>query len=111
MGTGRLLTPPQRIERLLERIANAIAPDDSGVDSPAVPERLDRVAIQTSRGAVELPWSSRDELLREIRHLESAKPVVAAFDSVGASRPVELDREGMVLIVEAIHAGRRVTCR
>jgi hypothetical protein len=53
-----------------------------------VPERLDRVAIATSREVIELSWASRDSLLHEIRNLgENAKPIWAAFEAVGASPP------------------------
>ncbi len=65
--------------------------------------RLDRVQVRTTRGVVEIPWSSRDALLHEIRYLVSAKPVVEAFAAVGASRPVELDVAGEALLVKAIH--------
>jgi hypothetical protein len=52
-----------------------------------MPERLDRVAIATSRDVIELPWASRDSLLHEIRNLgENAKPIRTAFEAVGASR-------------------------
>jgi hypothetical protein len=58
-----------------------------------VPERLDRVQVALSRGIIELPWDSRDLLIREIHHLESAKPIIYAFNAVGASKPVTLERE------------------
>jgi hypothetical protein len=68
-----------------------------------VPERLDRVAIATSRDVVELSWASRDSLLHEIRHLgENAKPIRAAFEAVGASRPVELSRADQTTLLSAI---------
>jgi hypothetical protein len=68
-----------------------------------VPERLDRVAISTNRGTVELPWASRDKLLHEIRHLDGADEIRHAFDAVGASRPVPLSRADKVLLVDAIN--------
>ena len=68
-----------------------------------MPERLDRVLIQTSRRTVELPWDSRDQLLAEIRHLEAAKPIRDAFAAVGASRPVPLSREQQMLLYQAIN--------
>ncbi len=68
-----------------------------------MPERLDRVTIRVGRDLIEIPWSSRDALLDEIRHLDSAKPVVAAFEAVGASRPVALEQDGMALLVQTIH--------
>jgi hypothetical protein len=55
--------------------------------------RLDRVEIRLSRRVVRISWDSRTELLARLRRLESAGPIVRAFEAVGASRPVELDRE------------------
>jgi hypothetical protein len=69
-----------------------------------VPERLDRVAISTNRGTVEIPWASHDKLLHEIRHLDGADATRHAFDAVGASRPVPLSRVDKALLVEAIEA-------
>jgi hypothetical protein len=69
-----------------------------------MPERLDRVAIATSRGTFELPWSSRDQLLHEIRSLGSAEPIRNAFRAVGASRPVPLSRADQLLLFDAIDA-------
>src|SRR5262245_26220102 len=69
-----------------------------------MPERRDRVAIAASRTTIELPWSSRDPLLHEIRNLDGADVIRTAFDAVGASRPVPLSRDDQVLLVEAINA-------
>jgi hypothetical protein len=68
-----------------------------------VPERLDRVAIATSRDVIELSWASRDSLLHEIRNLgENARPIRTAFGAVGASRPVELSRADQTALLNAI---------
>lgn len=68
-----------------------------------MPERLDRVAIATSRDVIELSWASRDSLLHEIRNLgENATPIRAAFEAVGASRPVELSRAEQTTLFSAI---------
>ena len=68
-----------------------------------MPERLDRVAIATSREVIELSWRSRDSLLHEIRNLgEDAKPIRTAFEAVGASRPVELSRADQTVLFSAI---------
>lgn len=64
--------------------------------------RLDRVIVAYSRGRVELPWESRDEMLNEFRHLEGAAGVVAAFEAVGASVPVELARDDVAFLVEQL---------
>ena len=67
-----------------------------------MPERLDRVAITTTRTTIELPWSSRDRLLHEIRNLDGADKIRTAFEAVGASRPVPLSRDDQVLLYKAI---------
>ena len=69
-----------------------------------MPERLDRVAVSTSRATIELPWGSRDRLLHEIRHLDNAEQIRAAFEAVGATRPVPLSRADEVLLFDAINA-------
>ena len=69
-----------------------------------MPERLDRVAIATSRTTIELPWSSRDQLLHEIRNLGGADEIRHAFEAVGASRPVPLNLANKTLLYEAINA-------
>jgi len=69
----------------------------------SVPERLDRVAISTSHDVVELSWASRDSLLHEIRNLgQNAKPIRAAFEAVGASRPIELSHAEQTTLFRAI---------
>ena len=67
-----------------------------------MPERLDRVQIALSRGTIEIPWSSCDALLHEIRHLDAAKDIREAFGAVGTSRAVELNREDVAVLVQAI---------
>jgi len=66
------------------------------------PGRLNQVTIAYSRGRVVIPWSSRDALLDEIRHLESAANVRKAFEAVGASRAVVFDTYDKQLLVQAI---------
>lgn len=69
-----------------------------------MPERLDRVVVTTSRrsGTVALPWTSREKLLAEIRHLDSAAGIVKAFGDVGATRPVTLTDEDRALLFELL---------
>jgi hypothetical protein len=72
-----------------------------------MPERLDRVAISTSRTTIELPWASRDKLLHELRHLDSADAIRTAFAAVGASTPVPLSRADKVILYNAINEWSR----
>lgn len=72
-----------------------------------MPERIDHVQIQLSRETINLPWESREALLGEIRHLDSARSTVKAFEAVGTSRPVTLTREDKVLLIEAISVWTR----
>ena len=63
---------------------------------------IDRVQIRLSRGMVELPWGSRQELLEESRRVKGVHPMRDAFEAVGTSRPVSLTREDKVGLVEVI---------
>jgi hypothetical protein len=63
---------------------------------------IERVLVSLSRGDAELPWASRTALLQHIRHLDSARPIVDAFEAVGVSRPVVLTLEQKGLLVELI---------
>jgi hypothetical protein len=66
-------------------------------------ERLnERVRVALSRGDVAFPWASRQELLGEIRHVDSAQSIVAAFEAVGTSRPVVFTVEQKALLIELI---------
>jgi hypothetical protein len=67
-----------------------------------MPERLDRVAITTTRATIELPWGSRDRLLHEIRNLDGADKIRTAFEAVGASQPVPLSRDDQLILYKAI---------
>ena len=66
------------------------------------PRSLDRVQIPLSRGTIELPWESRQDLLEESRRVAGMHPMRDAFEAVGTSRPVVLTREDKVGIVEVI---------
>ena len=61
------------------------------------------VQIVTSQATIELSWKSREALLHEIRHLESARGITGAFETVGTSRPVALTRHEEGLLFEAIN--------
>ena len=68
-----------------------------------MPERLDRVAIATSRGTIDIPCASRDALLQQIKLEDTGQAIRFAFIAVGASsRPVELKFEDVALLVQAI---------
>lgn len=56
---------------------------------PAMPERLDWIEIPLRRTTVTLPWASRESLLERLIH-DADKEIRAAFEAVGASRPVNL---------------------
>jgi hypothetical protein len=71
-----------------------------------MPARLDRVHVELAsrHEPLELPWDSRDKLLDEIRHFDSARPIVADFENAGASRPVKLTLEQKAELIELIEA-------
>ena len=53
--------------------------------------RLDRVRINVQWEIVEIAWAERDWLLKKIAVVSGFESIVAKFEAVGASRPVELD--------------------
>ena len=63
---------------------------------------INHVQISLSRGTVELPWESRQELLEESRRVEGMHAMRDAFEAVGTSRPVSLTREDKVGLVAVI---------
>ena len=72
-----------------------------------MPRIDERVQIVTSHSTIELTWKSREALLHEIRHLESARGIVHAFDAVGTSRPVPLTRQDQDLLFKVINEWSR----
>jgi hypothetical protein len=77
-------------------------PDATGMN------RLNRVQIAVDGDVVSIPWDSRDELLKELRARDEAKPVLAAFLAVGATRPVILEAERKTLVLETIRRMQNV---
>ena len=65
-------------------------------------ERLNRVQVATAGGVVELPWPSRFELLERARRLYGGAEVIRRFEAVGASRPVTLDRDSKLLLLNLL---------
>jgi hypothetical protein len=61
-----------------------------------------RVRIVTTRATIGLSWKAREALLHEIRHLESARGIIEAFEAAGTSRPVPLTRHDEGLLFDAI---------
>jgi hypothetical protein len=69
-----------------------------------VERRLDRVTIQGSRQAttVVIPRDSRQQLLDRLRRDQDAnEKVIQAFEAVGTTRPVTLDKAGKRLLLDA----------
>jgi hypothetical protein len=67
-----------------------------------VERRLNRVTIQGSRQAttVVIPWDSRQHLLDRLRRDKDAnETVIHAFEAVGTTRPVTLDKAGRRLLL------------
>ena len=65
-------------------------------------ERLNTVRIAAGEEIVEIPWSSRFELLERLRRLHSGSDVLRCFETVGATRPVELDAASTILLTDLI---------
>lgn len=65
-------------------------------------ERGGAVAVATRYGPVELSWAARDALVDAIRQRGSGDFVIRVFDAIGSSRPVNLDRKGKVVVLDAL---------
>jgi len=69
-----------------------------------VPERTDRVQVATTRhGSVEISWASRKAIVHELHGLELSAIALRAFETAGASRPVQLDRRSIAAVIDAIN--------
>jgi hypothetical protein len=65
--------------------------------------RIDLVRVQLSKGKiVQLPWKSREALLRQLSSRESLLPLVDDFKGAGTSRPVVLTPEQEIPLMEVI---------
>ena len=69
-----------------------------------VRERPDRVQVATRYGVDEIPWEARKAILHELHGFEeTGGGAIRAFEVAGATRPVELDRQGRAAVVDAIN--------
>jgi hypothetical protein len=66
--------------------------------------RLDRVQVDVAGEIITISWDERDVLLEELAFAEGTKPIRERFEAVGASRPVELDREQRERLQAALDA-------
>ena len=53
--------------------------------------RLDQIRVDVAGNVVEITWAERAWLLEKIAVVSGFESIVAKFEAVGASRPVELD--------------------
>jgi hypothetical protein len=56
----------------------------------------------TGRRTSVLTWAERDALLAQLARTAGAGPIVKAFETVGATRPVELDESQKLALLGAI---------
>lgn len=62
------------------------------------------VSVATRDGPVELGPAARDALLEEIKRRGSGEAVVQAFEAAGESVPISLDRDGTIVVFDALWA-------
>lgn len=53
---------------------------------------------------VEIPWEARDALLERLRREGDAEPIIAAFQAVGATRPVQIPRQAKRQLLDHLEA-------
>jgi hypothetical protein len=67
--------------------------------------RLDWVTVATPSGPVTISWEQRNQLLDRLRvTCGRQSSVVAAFEAVGATRPVELNTADGLAVLETLDA-------
>ena len=72
------------------------------LSSAAPADRGGAVSVGTRYGPVELSWPARDALVEEVRRRGSGDFVGRVFDAIGSSRPVNLDRKGKIVVLDAL---------
>jgi hypothetical protein len=72
------------------------------LDAPAQPGRGADVTVSTRYGPVQISWAARGRLVEEVRGRGSGDFVVRVFEAIGASRPVNLDRKGKIVVLDAL---------
>jgi hypothetical protein len=64
--------------------------------------RLGPIAVGTREGPVEISWAARDVLVEAIRSRGTDDDVVRALEAAEDSDRIELDREGKVVVFDAL---------
>jgi hypothetical protein len=77
---------------------------DHGYAAKVAEEQLRRAYLNVRAGDQEVPitWATRNELLRLLQRADGTLQVVLYFENVGATRPVDLDREGKTHLFRAL---------
>jgi hypothetical protein len=60
------------------------------------------VSVGTRYGPLELSPAARDALVEEVRRRGSGDFVARVFDAIGSSRPLNLDRKGKIVVLDAL---------
>jgi hypothetical protein len=60
--------------------------------------RLNRVQIDVEGELVQIDWDERDRMLAKLRAIAGSGAIVAAFEAVGASRPVTLPNDQRITL-------------
>jgi len=66
--------------------------------------RIDEVQIQAGGETVGLKWADREELLARLRQVTTAATLVAKFENMGTSWPVELDQGDVDVLMNVLVA-------
>jgi hypothetical protein len=71
-------------------------------DALTQPRRIRFFKIALSKNMFELPWASRARLLDRVGKHSGGLQVRLAFEAVGATRPVMLNRDGKRVLLQVI---------
>lgn len=73
--------------------------------TPATKSASGPVTVTTRYGPIEISWADRNAVVEEIRSRHGSDDlVVRIFEAIALSRPVNLDRKGRIVVLDALWA-------
>ncbi len=64
--------------------------------------RRARLNVRADGEDIEITWTTRNELLKLLQRAAGTLQVVLYFENVGATRPIDLDRDGKTHLFQAL---------
>ena len=96
------MPPPARSERSV-RDTSTSAPT-AALRQRRVPVRATPVTVRYARGEIDVAGDACDKLVRRLRHLAGASPIIAKLEAAKPAQPVELTASEKGFLVIAVKA-------